>query len=54
MILSGYFNDYINSSGIFSKELSLILVPSFLFSFIIAIAEYMITHYILSKKINLI
>lgn len=54
MILCGTFDYYMRFSGTFSEQMSQILVPTLLISTITTFAEYIVTHYIIKKKINLV
>ncbi len=54
MILSGFFNHYMRFSGTFSEQLTHIIIPTALFSVTVTVGEYIATHYIIKKKINLI
>ena len=54
MLLSGSFDYYMRFSGNFAEQMAHIMIPTFLFSAIVTLGEYIATHYIIKKKINLI
>lgn len=54
MLLSDSFDFYIGFTGTFAEQMEHVMVPTFLFSAVVTIGQYIVTHYIIKKKINLI
>lgn len=54
MLLSDSFDFYMNFTGTFAEQMAHIMIPSLLFSAVVTVGEYIVTHYIIKKKVNLI
>lgn len=54
MTIFGLFDFYGTSAGYVADDMMLMLIPNTVFALILAVVQYIIVHYIMKKKINLV